>query len=97
MMPEENLVCGKYEQSPDMTPSTTETLNLNWADATADPDPALSLVNWENLMHYAIRVKEQRDGGSGTACQLSPQYNMGGRNLARRLDFHDGTRWVARI
>ena len=25
------------------------------------------------------------------------QYNMGGRNLVRRLDFQDGTRWVARI
>ena len=24
-------------------------------------------------------------------------YNMGGRNLVRRLDFQDGTRWVARI
>ena len=96
-MPEENLVCRKDEQRPDMTPSTTETLNLNWPDATVNPDPALSLVNWENLMHYAIRVKEQRDGGSGTTCQLSPQYNMGGRNLVRWLDFQNGPRWVARI
>lgn len=75
----------------------TETRKLNWLDTGAHPDPTLSLVNWENIVHYAIHVKTQRDGRSPTVCQLSSQYNKGGRNLVRRLDFQDGTRWVARI
>ena len=92
-----NDECGKDEQHPDLASSTNETLKLSWPDTSTHPEPSLSLVNWETLMHYASRVKERRDGGSGTTCQLSPQYNMGGRNLVRRLDFQNGPRWVARI
>lgn len=76
----------------------SERIKLNWATTDINSEDALGPMNWEGLVQYAIRKRCQRDGGNcSTTCQLSAEYNKGGRNLVRRLDFEDGTSWVARI
>lgn len=59
---------------------------------------SLTFVNWKALEEYAVGVKRQHTNYDGEiTCQLSAEYNMGGLHVVRRLDFHDGTSWVARL
>ncbi|EFY84768.1 hypothetical protein J3459_016577 [Metarhizium acridum] len=70
---------------------------LNWANTDVDEVP-LGAVDWEALLQYAkvTRQKlEKRD--IPFTCQLSVEYNKGGRNLVRRLHFQDGACWLVRI
>jgi aminoglycoside phosphotransferase (APT) family kinase protein len=77
----------------------SNTLALNWATTDINAERALGPVNWEALQEYAINVKRKHAGNHDvqTTCQLSSEYNMGGLNLVRRLEFQDGTSWIARI
>ncbi|KAJ4286505.1 hypothetical protein N0V90_013205 [Kalmusia sp. IMI 367209] len=70
---------------------------LNWKN-DINSERALAPVNWKALEEYAIGVKREHTNDDGEiTCQLSTEYNMGGLHLVRRLDFHDGTSWVARL
>ncbi|KND93773.1 hypothetical protein TOPH_01933 [Tolypocladium ophioglossoides CBS 100239] len=76
--------------------STTggEMVALNWATTDIKQEKSLQPVNWEALVQYAIDIKRRREGNNGLiTCHLSFEYNKGGRNVVRRLDFQDGTRW----
>jgi hypothetical protein len=74
-------------------------LALNWVTTDINAERSLGPVDWKALQEYAINVKRKhtRNHDVQTACQLSSEYNIGGLNLVRRLDFQDGTSWVARI
>src|SRR4051812_34763668 len=74
-------------------------LSLNWTTTDIKAEPSIGPVNWEALEEYAVSIKRNHDGNhhDQTTCHISTEYSMGGLNLVRRLDFQDGTRWVARI
>lgn len=81
-----------------MPTSSDEVVVLNWATTDINRVESLGPVNWEALVQFAVNTKRRHDGYNGPmTCQLSAEYNMGGLNLVRRLDFQDGTRWVARL
>jgi len=67
---------------------------LNWtipAVLRAQADACFRRTNWEAVCETASRVN------GGQPCQALPDCTSGGSNLARLLEFRDGTRWVARI
>lgn len=71
---------------------------LNWIKTGVDDVAGLRPIDWEALTHYATEAKHRRDDTDAKVpCHLSSEYNMGGLNLVRLIDFQDGTRWVARI
>ena len=51
----------------------------------------LDRINWEALCQYASKLHDDED------CTISPQFTMGGRHMVRRVQFQDGTRWIARV
>ncbi|KAK4613468.1 hypothetical protein CLAFUW4_09198 [Fulvia fulva] len=48
-------------------------------------------INWPALLHKASQ------GNNGVSCKLSEKYSHGINNLVRKLEFADGTQWVARL
>jgi aminoglycoside phosphotransferase (APT) family kinase protein len=72
-------------------------MRLNWCGQDIKQDTAFGYVNWAGLVHYATRQRAQRDGVMQIPCKLSSDYNKGGRNLVRRIEFQDGITWIARI
>ncbi|KAI5861921.1 hypothetical protein GGS23DRAFT_573791 [Durotheca rogersii] len=69
---------------------------LNWAITNhpvirAQVDDCFNRTNWEAICESASRAN------SGRPCKTLPDCINGGNNLARLLEFQDGTRWVARI
>jgi len=71
--------------------------SLNWKN-DIDTESSLPPINWKALEKYAIRVKQERTNhDSEVSCRLSSEYNIGGLHVVRRLDFHDGTTWLARL
>jgi hypothetical protein len=78
-------------------PNTANTKPLNWKN-DINAERSLTPINWTALKEYAIGVKQKHTNDDGEiTCQLSAEYNMGGLHIVRRLDFHDGTSWVARL
>ncbi|KAI0398907.1 kinase-like protein [Xylaria palmicola] len=81
-----------------MPTASDQVVALNWMTGNTKREDSLGPINWDALVQYATNIKGQRDGNRDwITCQLSSEYNMGGRNLVRRLDFQDGTHWIARI
>ncbi|KAI9146760.1 putative RNA-directed DNA polymerase from transposon BS [Paramyrothecium foliicola] len=81
----------------DMTIENSSDLALSWPGTDITTELSLQFVNWEGLLQYAVRRKAYLDRHGPTDCKLFTKYNKGGRNLVRRIDFEDGTKWVARI
>ena len=48
-------------------------------------------INWNALCRFASKLNDGKD------CAVDPQWTMGGRHLIRMLQFHDGSRWIARL
>ena len=48
-------------------------------------------INWNALCRFASKLND------GKECVVDPQWTIGGRHLVRMIDFHDGTRWIARL
>lgn len=72
-------------------------LRLNWKNNISN-ESSLAFVDWEALREFAIGIKRHYSNHeSNITCQLSADYNMGGLHVVRRLDFQDGTSWVARL
>jgi hypothetical protein len=70
---------------------------LNWK-TDIDAERSLHSINWRALEDYAICIKRKYSNLDGKiTCQLSAEYSMGGLHVVRRLDFHDGTSWIARL
>ncbi|KAF1948118.1 hypothetical protein CC80DRAFT_486569 [Byssothecium circinans] len=70
---------------------------LNWKN-DINAERSLPPIDWKALQEYAIGIKRAHTNhDSEVGCQLSSEYNMGGLHIVRRLDFHDGTSWVARL
>jgi aminoglycoside phosphotransferase (APT) family kinase protein len=78
-----------------MSPPTTP--QLNWKTDDINQNNSLSHINWPALTRYATTTRRQRDGVDNSPCQLSPEYNMGGLHVVRRIDFADNVRWLARL
>ncbi|KAI0619222.1 Protein kinase-like domain protein [Pyrenophora tritici-repentis] len=75
----------------------TDTIELNWK-GNINIEPSLPPIRWEAVIDYAKDVKRSyTKHDSNIDCQLSMQYSMGGLHVVRRLDFEDGTSWVARL
>jgi hypothetical protein len=76
---------------------TTLMKPLNWKK-DINAERSLPLIDWRALKDYAIRIKLMLTNvDDEISCQLSSEYNMGGLHVVRRLDFQDGTSWVARL
>jgi hypothetical protein len=76
---------------------TANLIQLNWKKDIGN-ESSLAFVDWKALQEFAIGVKRQfSNPDSNVTCQLSADYNMGGLHVVRRLDFQDGTSWVARL
>ncbi|KAF2753263.1 hypothetical protein EJ05DRAFT_458272 [Pseudovirgaria hyperparasitica] len=70
---------------------------LNWK-TNIDSECLPSPIDWKALEEYAISFKRKRSNYDGEiTCNVSAEYNMGGLHVVRRLDFQDGTTWVARL
>jgi hypothetical protein len=82
-----------------MSSSEATVKPLNWKTDISTEDSLLSPIDWNALEEYAIGVKrKQSDDDTGNVtCQLSAEYSIGGIHIVRRLDFDDGTSWVARL
>jgi hypothetical protein len=76
--------------------ATANSIQLNWKKDIGN-ESSLAFVDWKALQEFAIGVKRRSNHDSNTTCQLSADYNMGGLHVVRRLDFADGTSWVARL
>lgn len=77
--------------------NTTDIKTLNWR-SNISAESSLPPIDWNALQEYAIGVKRMLTNQEGVInCQLSSEYNMGGLHVVRRLDFQDGTSWVARL
>lgn len=50
----------------------------------------LNGTNWDALCQYASKLHHEH-------CTIDPQFTMGGRHMVRRVNFQDGTRWIARV
>ena len=48
-------------------------------------------INWTALCQFASKLNNGKD------CIADPQWTIGGRHLIRIIQFHDGTRWIARL
>lgn len=48
-------------------------------------------VNWESLTTVASRHH------NGVDCKLTEKFSVGHFNMTRRINFEDGTSWVARL
>lgn len=73
-------------------------LRLNWQTTNIDEEDSLGAVDWEALLRYANDTRQKREKSETLfSCKLSVEYNKGGRNLVRRLDFQDGVCWLVRI
>ena len=48
-------------------------------------------INWNALCQFASKLND------GKACAVDPQWTIGGRHLVRIVQFHDGSRWIARL
>ena len=48
-------------------------------------------INWNALCQFASRLNEGKD------CAADPHWTIGGRHLVRIIQFHDGSRWIARL
>ena len=48
-------------------------------------------INWNALCQFASKLNEGKD------CVVDPQWTIGGRHLIRIIQFHDGSRWIARL
>ena len=51
----------------------------------------LEAVNWDALLTIASKCR------NGMSCSLSSKFSVGHFNMTRRIDFDDGSRWVARL
>ena len=51
----------------------------------------MNSINWEALCQYASKIHNNE------SCIINPQVGLGGRHIVRRIEFHGGTQWVARI
>lgn len=70
---------------------------LNWKE-NINEESSLPPINWEILKETAIHLKQRlAKHEDEISCQLSAEYNMGGVHIVRRLDFDDGTSWLARL
>ncbi|KAH7061876.1 hypothetical protein BKA63DRAFT_429851 [Paraphoma chrysanthemicola] len=70
---------------------------MNWKE-NIDIEVSLPAIDWEALTQIAKHVKQRfSKHDSEIECKLSAAYKMGGVHVIRRLDFEDGTRWVARL
>lgn len=72
----------------------------SWIGADAyDPgdelhDRALAVLdklNWDHLLSLSSALK------NGVPCTFSQNFSIGHFNMVRRIDFTDGTSWVARV
>ncbi|KAF1934506.1 hypothetical protein EJ02DRAFT_363555, partial [Clathrospora elynae] len=76
---------------------TANPIQLNWKNDIVN-ESSLAFVDWNALQEFAIGVKRHcSNHDSIISCKLSAEYNMGGLHVVRRLDFQDGTSWVARL
>tara|TARA_R110002003_G_scaffold88_9_gene7112 strand:+ start:1454 stop:2020 length:567 start_codon:yes stop_codon:yes gene_type:complete len=75
----------------------TNAMNMNWKD-NIEIEVSLPAIDWDALIQIAKHVKQRSSKhDSEIECKLSATYKMGGVHVIRRLDFEDGTRWVARL
>ncbi|VUC23493.1 unnamed protein product [Clonostachys rosea] len=65
--------------------------SLNDGPIRSRAESFLAAVNWPRLLEYA---SEQRNGASAS---ILPAIGLGGNNMVRIIEFHDGVRWVARL
>ena len=78
-------------------PPQDQPLKLNWKTTPPiDHLPSLNFINWPPLAIYASTTRHKLDGISSPS-HLSPEYTMGGLHVVRRINFADGTQWLARV
>ncbi|TWU70760.1 hypothetical protein ED733_001793 [Metarhizium rileyi] len=71
---------------------------LNWPTTDMSMEVSLGTVDWDALLRYATHIRQKHEQSAAPiTCQPSAEYNKGGRNLVRRLNFQDGVCWLARI
>ena len=51
----------------------------------------LNKINWDALRAYASKLHK------ADPCTLDPDFALGGRHMVRKIDFEDGSRWIARL
>jgi hypothetical protein len=78
-----------------MTPRTPPT-QLNWKSDDIEQNESLAFIDWDALKRYAANARRHVDGMQ-FSCHLSPEYNMGGLHVVRRIDFEDNVHWLARL
>jgi hypothetical protein len=74
----------------------TPTPQLNWQSDDIEQHKPLAFINWDALTRYAVDARRRVDG-IDCPCRLSPEYNMGGLHVVRRIDFQDKVQWLARL
>jgi aminoglycoside phosphotransferase (APT) family kinase protein len=79
--------CGTFVDDP---------FGSDWIDVALTEKFLLKSIKWKALEEYALAVYLRYHNDHKTIVTLSTETSMGGRNVVRRLDFSDGTSWVAR-
>lgn len=71
---------------------------LNWVNTDIDKEVSLDIVDWEALLRYATDARQKHEKSElQFTCQPSVEYNKGGRNLVRCINFQDGACWLVRM